>query len=148
LLNKRNFLYNICQKALEIDNSLEFVGVVNVNGKLIVGTNTQQQYDQQNIILDKDFFKNQLRPLTYNTLVNDTYGSNLQMNQMNHNNAIFHSTLHEVSDFQFICVGKNAFIGFTPLTEEQDEFLCVYFRLYGSINDLVSKLNTLFEYNE
>lgn len=145
MLNTRNFLYNISQKALEIDNSIEFVGVVNVNGKLIAGTNKQQQYDQQNVILDKDFFKNQLHPLTYNTMVNDTYDSNLQIN---HNNAIFHYTLHEVSDFQFICVGKNAFIGFTPLTEEQDEFLCVYFRLYGSINDLVSKLNTLFEYNE
>ncbi|MGN6822075.1 MAG: hypothetical protein ACTHJ7_04745 [Candidatus Nitrosocosmicus sp.] len=145
-MNTRNFLYNICQKALEIDNSIEFVGVVNVNGKLIAGTNMQQQYDQQNIILDKDFFKSQLRPLTYNTLVNDSYDSSLQMN---HNNAVFHSTLHEeVSDFQLICVGKSAFIVFTPLTEEQNEFLCVYFRLYGSINDLVLKLNTVFEYNE
>jgi hypothetical protein len=144
-LNTRNILYNICQTALEIDNSIEFVGVVNFNGKLIVGTNKQQQYDQQNIILDKDFFKNQLRPLTYNTLVNDTCNSNLHVN---HNNAVFHSTLFEMSDFQFICVGRNAFIGFTPLTEEQDEFLCVYLRLYGSINDLVSKLNTVFEYKE
>lgn len=145
MLNTRNFLYNICKKALEIDNSIEFVGVVNVNGKLIVGTNKLQLSDQQNIILDKNFFKNQLRPLSCNTLVNDTYDSNLHPN---HNNAIFHSTLFEVSDFQFICVGKNAFIGFTPLTEEQDEFLCVYFRLYGSISEIVLKLNTVFEYNE
>lgn len=141
----RNFLYNICQKALEIDDSIEFVGVVNVNGKLIVGTNKQQQFNQQNIILDKNFFKNQLRPLSNNTLVNDTYDSNLYVNQ---HNSIFHSTLYEVSDFQFICVGKNAFIGFTPLTEEQDEFLCVYFRLYGSISEILLKLNTVFEYNE
>ena len=145
MLNIRNFLYNICQKALGIDNSIEFVGVVNVDGKLIVGINKQPQSDQQSIILDKNFFKNQLRPLSYNPLVNDTYDSNLHPN---HNNAIFHSTLFEVSDFQFICVGKNAFIGFTPLTQEQDEFLCVYFRLYGSIRDIVLKLNTVFEYNE
>jgi hypothetical protein len=145
LLDIRNFLYNICQKALEIDDSIEFVGVVNVNGKLIVGTNKKQQFNQQNIILDKNFLKNQLRPLSYNTLINDTCDMNLHLN---HNNAISHSTLFEVSDFQFICVGKNAFIGFTPLTEEQDEFLCVYFRLYGSIGDIVLKLNTVFEYNE
>jgi hypothetical protein len=78
-------------------------------------------------------------------LVNDAYYSNLHVN---HNNTIFHSKLFEVSDFQFICVGKNAFIGFTPLTEKQDEFLCVYFRLYGSIDDIILKLNTVFEFNE
>ena len=37
LLDTRGFLYSLCTRALEIDNSIKFVGVVNNDSKLIIG---------------------------------------------------------------------------------------------------------------
>lgn len=139
----RNFLYSLCQKALEIDNSIKFVGVVNTDGKLIVGAN-ERHIDMGNRILDIDFFKNILRSKSCNILINDTHDCNLSINN---NNSVFHSKISEMSDFQFVCVGKNTFIAFASLTEEHDKFLCIYFRLYGPIKDIALKLDTIFEYN-
>jgi hypothetical protein len=128
--------------ALEIDNSIKFVGVVNNDGKLIVGAN-EQQIAMENRVLDKNFFKNILCPSSCNILIaTDTYDRNLSINN---NNAVFHSKISDLSDFQFICVGKNTFIAFAPLTEEHDKFLCIYFRAYGPIKDIILKLDTIFE---
>ena len=55
-MDTKNFLYDLCKRTLEIDNSIKFVGVVNVDGKLIVGK-SKQLIDEQNEIMDKNFFK-------------------------------------------------------------------------------------------
>lgn len=94
----------------------------------------------------KIFFKDRLRrPLSSRLVKNDSIDCNIFINN---NNAIIHSKIFELSDFHLICIGDNRFIAFVPLTEEPDKFLCIYFRLCGSINDIVLKLNTIFEYGE
>ena len=42
LLDTRGFIYSLCIRALDIDNSIRFVGVVNIDGKLIIGKSKQQ----------------------------------------------------------------------------------------------------------
>ncbi len=142
-MNTRSFLYDLCISALEIDNSIKFVGVVNIDGKLITGK-SKQQIDRQNEEFDIKFFKSCLKS-------SSTRGSNNNTNlnsSVDNKNTIFYSKLFEKSDFQLICVSNNTYIAFTSLTEELDKYLCIYFKVHDSINEIIYKLITLFDYSE
>ena len=56
-----------------------------------------------------------------------------------------YSNLYDKSDFQLINIDKNTFIALTPLTEEQDKYLCIYFETNNSWYKTLLKLNTIFE---
>ncbi len=142
-MNTRSFLYDLCISALEIDNSIKFVGIVNIDGKLITGK-SKQQIDRQNEWFDLKFFKYCLKSSS-----NKSSNNNIRLNSATDNkNTIFYSKLFEKSDFQLICVSNNTYIAFTPLTEEFDQYLCIYFKVHDSINEIIYKLNTLFDYSE
>jgi hypothetical protein len=141
-LNTRSFLYDLCISALEIDNSIKFVGVVNIDGKLITGK-SKQQIDRQNEGFNIKFLKYCLKSFSNKGSNNNNLNSS-----MDNKNTIFHSKLFEKSDFQLICVSDNTYIAFTPLTEELEKYLCIYFKMYGSINEIISKLDNVFDYTE
>jgi hypothetical protein len=143
LLNTRSFLYDLCIRALEIDNSIKFVGVVNIDGKLIVGK-SKQQIDKQYEVLDIHFFKYCLNP-SFNKMSPNTTNLN---SSIDNKNTVFHSKLFEISDFHLICVTNNTYIAFTSLTQELDKYLCIYFKVHGSLNEILSKINTIFDYND
>jgi hypothetical protein len=127
LLNTRSFLYDLCIRALEIDNSITFVGVVNIDGKLIIGK-SKQQHDKQYEWLDIHFFKYCLNP-SFNKMSTNTTNLN---SSIDNKNTVFHPKLFEISDFHLICVTDNTYIAFTSLTQELDEYLCIYFKMHGS----------------
>jgi hypothetical protein len=141
-LNEREFLYSLCEEALERDKSIRFAAVVNHDGKLIVGT-SKRCIIQQNEILDNDFFKSCLNN-AYHIFSNDDYGQNSLINKKN----IIYSNLFERSDFQLIHINKNMFIAFVPITENQDKYLCLYFESGISLHKTLLNFNTIFEYNE
>jgi hypothetical protein len=143
LLNTRSFLFDLCIRALEIDNSIKFVGVVNIDGKLIVGK-SKQQLDKQYEGLDIHFFKYCLNP-SFNKMSTNTINLN---SSIDNKNTVFHSKLIETSDFHLICVTDNTYIAFTSLTQELDEYLCIYFKVRGSLNEILSTINTIFDYND
>ena len=71
------------------------------------------------------------------------------LNSINNNkNTLFHSKLFDSSDFHLICIRENTFIAFTSLTEESDKYLCIYFKVYVSVNDVLPKLDMIFDYHE
>jgi len=143
LLDTRGFLYSLCIRALDIDNSIKFVGVVNIDGKLIIGK-SKQHLDKQYDGLDIHFFKYCLNH-SFNKLSTNTTNLN---SSIDNKNTVFHSTLFETSDFHLICVTDNTYIAFTSLTQDLDEYLCIYFKVHGSLNEILSKINTIFDYND
>jgi hypothetical protein len=141
-VNERDFLYSLCDKALDVDGSIKFAAVVNLEGRLIVGTSKQCTI-QRNRILDNNFFKSILNN-TYNIFSNDMYKLNSLISKKN----FLHSNLLDNSDFQLINIFKNIFIAFTPITEKQDKYLCIYFESIIPLHKTILKLNTIFECNE
>jgi len=142
-LNTRSFLYDLCIRALEIDNSIKFVGVVNIDGKLIVGK-SKQQLDKQYKVLDIHFFKYCLNP-SFNKMPTNTTNLN---SSIDNKNTVFHSKLFGTSDFHLNCVTDNTYIAFTSLTQNLDKYLCIYFKVHGSLNEILSKINTIFDFND
>jgi hypothetical protein len=141
-VNEREFLYSLCDEALKADKSIRFAAVVNLEGKLIVGT-SRQCIIQQDEILDGDFLKSILNN-TYCIFSDDIYNINSLINKKN----IHHSNLFDESDFQLINISKNKFIAFTPITERQDKYLCLYFKSSVSLHKTLLNFNTIFEYND
>ena len=139
-MDEREFLNSLCAKALEIDDSIKFAAVINHEGKLIVGASMRFIIQQQDEVTDNYFFKlnhNSFYPIS----LNDNYSSNSFINKEND----LYSNLHDRSDFQLINIDKNTFIALTPLTEEQDKYLCIYFETNNSWYKTLLKLNTIFE---
>ena|SRR6476469_3226295 len=140
LVDEREFLNSLCAKALEIEDSIKFAAVINHEGKLIVGASMRFIIQQQDEVTDNYFFKlnhNSFYPIS----LNDNYSSNSFINKEND----LYSNLHDRSDFQLINIDKNTFIALTPLTEEQDKYLCIYFETNNSWYKTLLKLNTIFE---
>ena len=100
-MNKREFLYGLCDKALEVDKSIRFATVVNLEGKLIVGT-SRLCIIPQNEIFDKDFIKSKLNN-AYCIFPNKVYNLNSLINKKN----ILYSNLFNKSDFQLININNN-----------------------------------------
>ena len=139
-MDEREFLNSLCAKALEIEDSIKFAAVINHEGKLIVGASMRFIIQQQDEVTDNYFFKtnhNSFYPIS----LNDNYSSNSSINKENN----LYSNLHDRSDFQLINIDKNTFIALTPLTEEQDKYLCIYFETNNSWYKTLLKLNTIFE---
>ena len=63
-MEERKFLYSLCSKALGVDNSILFTGVVNDYGKLIVGL-PRLFGIQKNEIMGDSFFKSSQNSLYY-----------------------------------------------------------------------------------
>ncbi len=139
-MDEREFLNSLCAKALEIEDSIKFAAVINHEGKLIVGASMRFIIQQQDEVTDNYFFKSNHNSF-YPISLNDNYSSNSFINKENN----LYSNLHDRSDFQLINIDKNTFIALTPLTEEQDKYLCIYFETNNSWYKTLLKLNTIFE---
>jgi hypothetical protein len=139
-VDEREFLNGLCAKALEIEDSIKFAAVINHEGKLIVGASMRFIIQQQDEVTDNYFFKSNHNSF-YPISLTDNYSSNSSINKENN----LYSNLHDRSDFQLINIDKNTFIALTPLTEEQDKYLCIYFETNNSWYKTLLKLNTIFE---
>jgi hypothetical protein len=139
-VDEREFLNSLCAKALEIEDSIKFAAVINPEVKLIVGASMSFIIQQQDDVTDNYFFKSNHNSF-YPISLTDNYSSNSSINKENN----LYSNLHDRSDFQLINIDKNTFIALTPLTEEQDKYLCIYFETNNSWYKTLLKLNTIFE---
>ena len=139
-MEERKFLYSLCSKALGVDNSILFAGVVNDYGKLIVGL-PRLFGIQKNEIMGDSFFKSSQNSLYY-IFSNDDDGL---YSIKNMKNIVVHFNMGNRSDFQLINVTKNKYIAFASLTEIHDKYLCIYFEVNKSVSNTIVKLNTIFE---
>ena len=139
-MEERKFFYSLCSKALGIDDSIIFIGVVNDYGKLIVGL-PRLFANQKNGIMDDGFFKSTSDSL-YSIF---SHNNNGLYSIKNMNNFITHFSMGKRSDFQLINVAKNKYVAFPSLTDIRDKYLCIYFEANNSVRDIILKLNTVFE---
>ena len=139
-MEERKFFYSLCSKALGIDSSILFTGVVNDYGKLIVGL-PRLFGIQKDEIVDDSIFKTSQNSLYYN-FSNDNDGL---YSIENMKNITVHFDMKNRSEFQLINVTKNKYIAFASLTEIHDKYLCIYFKANKSVSNTIIKLNTIFE---
>ena len=139
-VEERKFLYSLCSKALGVDDSILFTGVVNDYGKLIVGL-PRLFASPKNWMMHNSFFRSTPDSL-YRIFSHNNDGL---YSVKNTKNFIVHFNMGNKSDFQLINVAKNRYIAFTSLTEAHDKILCIYFEENKYVSNTILKLNSVFE---
>ena len=139
-VEERKFLYSLCSKALGIDNSIMFIGVVNDCGKLIVGL-PRLFANHKNGFMGDGFYES--TPGSVYSIFSQNNDGLYSVKNMK--NFIIHFNIGNRSDFQLINVAKNMYIAFSSLTEIHDKYLCIYFEAKKPVSDTILKLNTVFE---
>jgi len=139
LMEERKFLYTLCSRALGMDDTVIFAGVVNDYGKLIVVL-TRLFANQKYGIMDDGFFKSTPGILCRSF----SHNSDGLYSVKNMKNSITCINMESRSYFQLIDVAKNKYIAFSSLTDIHDKYLCIYFEANKSVSDTILKLYTVF----
>ena len=140
-MEERQFLHSLCAIALQVDISIEFAGIVDSNGKLLVGksksilcnfpsskrckntASARSFNDQYRLIFkDKSFSTNNIKNITF-----------LQS-----------SLIDNHSLFRLIHLNDNVFLAYIPINEMSDRFLYIYFRTNDYLENVLLKLDSEF----
>ncbi len=141
-MEERQFLHRLCTTALHVDASIEFAGVIDSNGKLLVGKS-------RNIRHNPHFSK---RKITCSSFRNSNhYGNPLFKDKTLSSNNIksivsLQSNLIDDDDaeFRLINLYEDVFLAYIPINELNDRFLYIYFRTDEYLEDVLLKLDTTF----
>ncbi len=145
-MEERQFLHRLCTTALHVDASIEFAGIIDSNGKLLVGKS-------RNIRHNPNFSK---RKITCSSLRNSHhrnshhYGNPLFKDKTLSSNNIksivsLHSNLiDDDAEFRLINLYEDVFLAYIPINELNDRFLYIYFRTDEYLEDVLLKLDTTF----
>ena len=141
-MEERQFLHRLCTTALHVDVSIEFAGIIDSNGKLLVGKS-------RNIRHNPHFSK---RKITCSSFRNSNhYGNPLFKDKTLSSNNIksivsLQSNLidDEDAEFRLINLYEDVFLAYIPINELNDRFLYIYFRTDEYLEDVLLKLDTTF----
>jgi hypothetical protein len=141
-MEERQFLHRLCTTALHVDVSIEFAGIIDSNGKLLVGKS-------RNIRHNLHFSK---RNITCSSFRNSNhYGNPLFRDKSLSSNNIksivsLQSNLIDDDDaeFRLINLYEDVFLAYIPINELNDRFLYIYFRTDEYLEDVLLKLDTTF----
>ena len=141
-MEERQFLHRLCTTALHVDASIEFAGIVDSNGKLLIGKSRNLRHNthfsKRKIICssfrnshhyDNPLFKD--KTLSSNNIKSIV---SLQSNLIDDGDAAF----------KLINLYEDVFLAYIPINELYDRFLYIYFRTDEYLDDVLLKLDTTF----
>ena len=150
-MHERDFLHEVCISALSVSKEVSFAGIVDSNGKLLLGhekrnADTKRRRilcyigNYENNVVVSIYFKH-LAPML-NEIVKKHFFDMRQstsiydrgMNKREHTIRIY-----KINEFYVLDVASNIKLGFVPITETADKFLCVYLE-----SDMVEMSNTSY----
>ncbi|CAN5703681.1 hypothetical protein BH23THE1_BH23THE1_28710 [soil metagenome] len=143
-MEERQFLHRLCTTALQVDVSIEFVGIIDSNGRLLVGKSRKMRHNPH-------FSR---RKITCSPFRNSNhYGIPLFKDKTLSSNNIksivsLQSNLIDDDDddaeFRLINLCDNVFLAYIPINELYDRFLYIYIRTEEYLEDVLLKLDTTF----
>ena len=150
-MHERDFLHEVCISALSVSKKVSFAGIVDSNGKLLLGhekknadTNRRRLLcyigNYENKVVVSIYFKH-LAPML-NEIVKRHFfdmksnASSYEGNIADMDHAI---RIYGIHEFYVLDVASNIKFGFIPITETADKFLCVYLE-----SDMVEMSNTSY----
>ena len=144
-MEERQFLHRLCTTALHVDASIEFAGIIDSNGKLLVGKS-------RNIRHNPHFSKRKITCSSFrNSRNSHHYGNPLFKDKTLSSNNIksivsLQSNLidDEDAEFRLINLYEDVFLAYIPINELNDRFLYIYFRTDEYLEDVLLKLDTTF----
>ena len=140
-MEERQFLHKLCINALQVDDSIEFAGVVDSHGKLLVGK-------ARDIFCYKDYYKK--RKNNSFLRFSNSYGKAVFKDKAVSVNNIksivsLQSNLFENQTlFKLINLNDDVFLAYIPINELNDKFLYIYFSTGEYLEDVLIRLDSTF----
>lgn len=123
-MEERQFLHKLCINALQVDDSIEFAGVVDSHGKLLVGKS-------RDIFRYNDYYKK--RKNNSCSRYSNSYGKavfkdkTVSVNNIKNIVSLQSNLFEDQTLFKFINLNNNVFLAYIPINELNDKFLYIYF---------------------
>ena len=141
IMEERQFLHNLCIIALQVDKSIEFAGIVDSNGKLLVGRS-------RGIFGNNDY----LRKRRNNTFFKSTnlYGNAvfkdkpISTDNIKSIVSLQSNLLEDQTLFKLITINDDVFLAYIPINESNDKFLYIYFSTGYYLDDVLMQLDSTF----
>ena len=140
-MEERQFLHRLCTTALHVDVSIQFAGIIDSNGKLLVGKSRNIRH---NLYFSK-------RKITRSSFKNSNHSDNplfkdktLSSNNIKSIVSLQSNLINEDAEFRLINLYKDVFLAYIPINELNDSFLYIYFRTDEYLEDVLLKLDTTF----
>jgi len=140
-MEERQFLHRLCTTALHVDASIEFAGVIDSNGKLLVGKS-------RNIRHNPNFSK---KKITCPSFRNSRHYGNplfrdktLSLNNIKSIVSLQSNLIDDDAEFRLINLCEDVFLAYIPINQLYDRFLYIYFRTDEYLEDVLLKLDTTF----
>ncbi len=140
-MEERQFLHKLCNIALKVDTSIEFAGIVDAHGKLLVG--------QSREILLYDYLYNKKKNNSTSKYAN-FYGravfkdKAITANSIKSIISLQSSLVDDQSLFRLINLNDDVFLAYIPINELNDKFLYIYFRTGEFLEDILLRLDSTF----
>ena len=140
-MEERQFLHRLCTTALHVDVSIQFAGIIDSNGKLLIGKS-------RNIRHNPHFSK---RKITRSSFKNSNHYGNplfkdktLSSNNIKSIVSLQSNLIDDDAEFRLINLYEDVFLAYIPINELNDRFLYIYFRTDEYLEDVLLKLDTTF----
>ena len=140
-MEERQFLHRLCTTALHVDVSIEFAGIIDSNGKLLVGKSRNicnNHHFSKRKIIDSPFrhSHNYGNPLFKDKALSSSNIKSIVSLQSN--------LIDNDAEFRLINLYEDIFLAYIPINELNDRFLYIYFRTDEYLEDVLLKLDTTF----
>ena len=141
-MEERQFLHNLCTIALQVDISIEFAGIVDSNGKLLVGKSKSIPCNFPSCKRCKNTayarsFNDHPRPFFKDKALSTNNIKNIMSLQSS-------SLIDNHSLFRLIHLSDTVFLAYIPVNERSDRFLYIYFRTNDYLENVLLKLDSEF----
>lgn len=140
-MEERQFLHKLCAIALQVDVSIEFAGIVDSNGKLLVGKS-------RNKFGYHDIYKR--RKNRYPQRNTEAYGAaifkeqNISVNNIKSIVSLQSSLVDDQVLFRLINLNDVVFLAYIPINELKNKFLYIYFKTGEYLEDVLVRLDSAF----
>lgn len=141
-MEERQFLHRLCSLALNVDVAIEFAGIIDSDGKLLVGksknTFNEQylRYSINTLTKKESFTESYEKGLFKDKSLTSGYMGNIVSLQAN--------LIDKVSFFQLINLYNDIFLAYIPINDRYDKFLYVYFKRNHDLEGILLKLDSTF----
>lgn len=141
-MEERQFLHKLCVNALQVDNSIEFAGVVDSNGKLLVGESRDMFF--------KNYYYKKRRKNNPCLRYSNPYGKAVfkdkavSVNNIKSIVSLQTNLFDDQTLFNLINLNDDVYLAYIPINELNDKFLYIYFSTGEYLEDVLIRLDSTF----
>lgn len=140
-MEERQFLHKLCAIALQVDTSIEYAGIVDSNGKLLVGKSRNKFCYRHIYKKRKNDYPRRNSEIGGRAIFKE---ANISVNSIKSIVSLQSSLVDDQVLFRLINLNDDVFLAYIPINELKEKFLYIYFKTGDYLEDVIVRLESAF----